>query len=63
MKNHNFEASEGSESYGDEWNLSYGRKITEDISALVKYAAFDADDDSTAYADTDKLWIMVTANF
>ncbi|WP_445360723.1 alginate export family protein [Microbulbifer sp. EKSA005] len=57
---HNFEAAEGSVSYGDEWNLSYGHKITDDISALVKYATYRADEYST---DTDKLWIMVTANF
>ncbi|MCO1334569.1 alginate export family protein [Microbulbifer sp. OS29] len=57
---HNFEASEGSANYGDEWNLSYGYKVTKDISALVKYATYQADDYGS---DTDKLWIMVTANF
>ncbi|MFA0813232.1 alginate export family protein [Microbulbifer epialgicus] len=60
MSYHNFEASEGSMSYGHEWNLSYGRKITDDISALVKYASYQADE---YQLDTDKFWLMVTANF
>ncbi|MEW5250633.1 alginate export family protein [Microbulbifer sp. 2201CG32-9] len=60
MAYHNFEANEASATYGREWNLSYGRKITEDISALVKYASYNADEYSV---DTDKFWLMVTANF
>ncbi|WP_444920686.1 alginate export family protein [Microbulbifer sp. CnH-101-G] len=60
MAYHNFDANEGSANYGHEWNISYGRKLTEEISALVKYASYQADDHNV---DTDKFWLMVTANF
>ncbi|MCO1335376.1 alginate export family protein [Microbulbifer sp. OS29] len=57
---HNFEASEGSENYGNEWNISYSHKFDQHFSALVKYANYDAEDYSS---DTDKFWLMLTAKF
>ncbi|WP_445359266.1 alginate export family protein [Microbulbifer sp. ANSA005] len=57
---HSFEANEGSADYGTEWNISYGHEFNEYFSALVKYAAYDADEYSE---DTDKLWLMLTAKF
>ncbi|WP_444940275.1 alginate export family protein [Microbulbifer sp. ZKSA004] len=57
---HSFEANEGSADYGTEWNISYGHEFNEYFSALVKYAAYNAEDYSE---DTDKLWLMLTAKF
>lgn len=57
---HRFSAAEGSAHWGDEWDLSYGRPITGNLSALVKYAAYSADEHGV---DTDKVWLMLTAKF
>ncbi|QFT53088.1 alginate export family protein [Microbulbifer sp. THAF38] len=60
MVYHNFDANENSTDYGHEWNVSYGRNLTEDISLLVKYASYQA---HQYKLDTDKFWLMVSANF
>ncbi|MGL6159670.1 alginate export family protein [Microbulbifer sp.] len=57
---HRFSAVETSADWGSEWDLGYSRKLTEQLSATVKYASYRAD----AYSvDTDKLWLMLTASF
>lgn len=57
---HNFVAAEGSATWGNELDISYGRKLTERVSGVVKYAAYDADEHGV---DTNKLWLMVSAKF
>ena len=57
---HKFAAAEGSANWGDEWDLSYGRPLTENLSALLKYAAYSADERGV---DTDKIWLQLTAKF
>jgi hypothetical protein len=57
---HQFEADSGSGDWGDELDISIAKKINKNFSILVKYAAYDADQHSV---DTDKLWVMLTANF
>lgn len=57
---HSFSASEGGADYGGEWDLSFARKLTEQLSGEIKYASYRAD---TFSVDTDKVWLMFTANF
>ncbi len=57
---HRFVAAEGSADWGDEWDLNFGRPITENLSAVVKYASYSADEHGV---DTDKLWLQLTAKF
>lgn len=57
---HRFAAAEGSADWGDEWDLSYGRPIGDQLSALVKYASYRADEHGV---DTDKLWLQLSASF
>jgi hypothetical protein len=57
---HQFDAESGSQEWGSELDFSIAKKINKNFSVLVKYAAYDADQHSV---DTDKLWIMLTANF
>ncbi|TXJ01784.1 MAG: hypothetical protein E6Q31_03255 [Aquabacterium sp.] len=62
---HDYSAEQGSDSYGDEINLSYGRPIpaVPGLVALVKYASYDADTPklrgNVANVDTDKLWLQL----
>jgi len=62
---HDYSAEQGSDSYGDEINLSYGRPIpaVPGLVALVKYASYDADTPKlrggVANVDTDKLWLQL----
>ncbi|HJN49480.1 MAG: alginate export family protein [Pseudomonadales bacterium] len=57
---HSFDADSGSANYGSEWDLSIAKKLTDHFSLLVKFASYDADDRAT---DTQKFWLMLTANF
>ncbi|MDK1024869.1 MAG: alginate export family protein [Gammaproteobacteria bacterium] len=57
---HQFDAESGSGNYGSELDISVAKKINNNFSVLLKYAAYDADDFSV---DTNKLWVMLTANF
>ena len=60
-----FDAEQGSTSYGDEIDLSYGHPIpaVPGLTALVKYASYDADTavlrGNVANVDTDKLWLQM----
>ena len=62
---HDFDAEQGSTSYGDEIDLSYGHPIpaVPGLTALVKYASYDADTavlrGNVANVDTDKFWLQL----
>ncbi|WP_193166141.1 alginate export family protein [Microbulbifer hainanensis] len=57
---HRFDAAEGSARWGNEVDVSYGRALTKQLSFLVKYASYSADDYGV---DTDKVWLMLSARF
>lgn len=59
---HDFAAEIGGGDYGTEIDLSAARKLTDRYSLLLKSAFFSADS-ASAYTDTDKLWVMLTANY
>ena len=59
---HDFAAETGGGDYGTEIDLSAARKLTDRYSLLLKSAFFSADS-ASAYTDTDKLWVMLTANY
>lgn len=58
---HDFSAETGGGDYGTEFDVSAGTKIAKNYGILFKGAFFSSD--STAYVDTDKFWIMFTANY
>ncbi|MCX2779256.1 alginate export family protein [Microbulbifer thermotolerans] len=57
---HRFSAAEGSGDWGSEWDLSYERALSKNLSALVKLASYRAEDYGS---DTDKLWLQLVAAF
>ncbi len=58
---HDFSAETGSADFGTEFDVSAGTKITKNYSLLFKGAFFSSD--SVSYVDTNKFWIMFTANY
>ncbi len=58
---HDFSSEAGSGDYGTELDLSAGTRISDNYSILFKGAFFSGD--TTAFADTNKFWIMFTANY
>jgi hypothetical protein len=67
---HDFSADEDSDvsdDFGDEINISYGKKFGKHYSAGIKYAAYSADDAANGgakgYVDTDKIWVWAGAKF
>jgi hypothetical protein len=58
---HDFSAESGSGDYGNEIDLSAGRALGDRYKLLLKLAMFDAD--STAFTDTTKAWVMLSAGF
>ncbi len=58
---HDLSAEAGGDDYGTELDLSLARKLGERYGLLLKLASFDAD--SNAFFDTNKLWLMLTANY
>lgn len=58
---HDFSAETGSASYGTEFDLSAGTKISDNLGVLFKGAFFNSD--TTSMSDTNKFWIMFTANY
>jgi len=56
---HDFDAERGNTDYGNELDVSFARKVTQNISAVFKWARYDADSFST---DTSKAWLMLTAS-
>ena len=59
---HDFAAEIGGGDHGTEIDLSAARKLAERYSLLLKSAFFSADS-ASAYTDTDKFWVMLTANY
>ena len=58
---HDFRADAGNEKWGSEFNFSATHKLSDGMSLMLKAAHFDAK--STNFADTTKLWLMLTAGF
>jgi hypothetical protein len=58
---HDFSAETGGGDFGTEFDLSAGTKLSDNYSILFKGAFFSSDD--VAYPDTNKFWIMFTANY
>jgi hypothetical protein len=58
---HDFSAETGSFDYGTELDVSAGTKISKNYGLLLKGAFFSTD--SLSYVDTNKFWIMFTANY
>jgi len=59
---HDFQAESGNAKYGQELDASIGAKIAKNYGVLFKVAWFEAEP-ASAYSDTTKLWIQLTANF
>jgi len=57
---HDFSVETGSGDYGSEFDLSAGTKLTENYGILFKGAFFSSD---SLIPDTNKFWIMFTANY
>lgn len=61
---HDFSSDTGSFNYGDEIDLSGAMKLSDRYSLLLKAALFSADSSSpVTNVDTNKFWVMVTANY
>lgn len=58
---HDFSSETGSVDYGTEFDVSMGRSLSENYSVLFKGAFFSGD--TAEYPDTNKFWIMFTANY
>jgi hypothetical protein len=58
---HDFSAENGSTDYGTEFDFSATRRYSENYSILLKGAFFSGE--SAALTDTNKLWIVFTANY
>lgn len=58
---HDFSAEAGDGDWGTEFDVSAGTKLTDNYSILIKGAFFSSD--SPAYDDTNKFWVMFTANY
>ena len=58
---HDFSPETGSGDYGSEFDVSAGTKLTKNYGVLFKGAFFSGD--SASYQDTNKFWIMFTANY
>lgn len=57
---HDYSAESSGNDYGSELNLSLARKFSDNYSLLLKYAAYSAGD---IKVDTNKFWVMFTANY
>ena len=53
---HDFRSDAGSVKYGTELDVSWGQKLSNEASLLLKYANYSADGFGT---DTRKLWLML----
>ena len=64
---HRFESDIGSTHYGDEINLSAGRKLNPNMTGLLKLAHYQGGNDATTPAglkqDLSKLWLQVDYKF
>lgn len=59
---HQFDADYGNIEFGDEIDLSIGKKFTENYAGLIKAAHFDASAEG-GKDDTTKVWLQLEANF
>ena len=57
---HDLSSDVDSIDYGSEIDLSAAYAVNKNVSVLVKFSSYNADDYAT---DTDKLWLQVAANF
>lgn len=57
---HDFDTEQGSDSYGDEIDLSYAHPIpgVKGLVGLLKYASYNSDDQART-VDTDKFWLQL----
>ena len=60
---HDFSSEAGSGDFATELDISAGRKLGDRYGLLLKAALFNADSASSALVDTNKFWIMLTANY
>ena len=60
---HDFSSEAGSSDFGTELDFSASRKFGDRYGLLLKAALFDADAASTSFVDTNKFWVMFTANY
>lgn len=58
---HDFSSEAGSGDFGTELDVAAGRKLGDGL--LLKAAFFNADSAATSFVDTNKFWIMLTANY
>ncbi len=59
---HVFESDYGNTDFGNEIDLSVGKKLSDNYSALLKVAHFDADSKG-GKNDTSKVWLQLQASF
>ena len=57
---HRFEPEAGGPAYGSEWDLIVKKSFAKRYSLILKYANYDA---RSHASDTEKLWVMLSANF
>ncbi len=57
---HRFSPEAGGPNYGSEWDLVIKKPIAKRYAVVFKYANYDA---RNLGADTEKAWVMLTANF
>ena len=62
---HDFSSEAGSGDFGTELDVSAGRKLSDRYGLLLKAGLFNADSASplSSVVDTNKFWVMLTANF
>jgi hypothetical protein len=58
---HHFGAEATNDDWGSEFDISAGTKLGKNYGILLKGAFFSSD--STSYQDTNKFWLMFTANY
>ncbi|MFQ6005356.1 MAG: alginate export family protein [Woeseia sp.] len=58
---HDYSAEAASDDFGTELDVSAGRKLGDRYGLLLKAALFNADSATTSFIDTDKFWVMLTA--
>lgn len=54
---HDFQAEDGSDDWGSEWDLEAAWPLNEQFTVKLNYAHFDSDD--AAYTDAEKLWLTL----
>jgi len=57
---HQFDPEAGGPSYGSEWDIMIKKSLTKRYSVILKYANYSA---RSHASDTEKLWVMLAANF